>query len=331
MRRVLFVINVEAGVGHDADLLARLRSTLKTSFPTATTIALKGHTAVTSAVRRFVRRGPAVIIAAGGGGTMRAVAEGVCLNGKPRRDVMVAALRMGSGNVLAKHFGVPKDPVKALAGIIKNIDKGRTVPCAVMRCDTTINGRLHTHVALTLAGFGQFGRVPGDLARFHNNHPHIHKSLAWTLGIERLTTLEYGTSLLLRSVGAALVPSLCERVQVIHGKNKRTLRLFSGALLNFPIKQLPFSPGIRARDPVLSLQLLPLHRAIAPFLVVAPRVFAADAEQITIGAHDTVTITLLDRKQADFFLDEDPLTFYGALTLRVGGLLHFVPGPEYRT
>jgi hypothetical protein len=43
-----------------------------------------------------------------------------------------------------------------------------------------------------------------------------------------------------------------------------------------------------------------------------------------------VEILPLDRDALEFFLDEDPMTFHGRLTLQVAGSLAFVPGPEYR-
>jgi hypothetical protein len=42
-----------------------------------------------------------------------------------------------------------------------------------------------------------------------------------------------------------------------------------------------------------------------------------------------VEIRLVDRDAAEFFLDEDPMTFHGWLALEIAGSLAFVPGPEY--
>src|SRR2546430_1305025 len=57
---------------------------------------------------------PAVVIAGGGGGTLRAVVEGAC-DGRPalpaRDTIRIGGLRMGSGNVVAKRLGVPRDPL----------------------------------------------------------------------------------------------------------------------------------------------------------------------------------------------------------------------------
>jgi hypothetical protein len=65
-------------------------------------------------------------------------------------------------------------------------------------------------------------------------------------------------------------------------------------------------------------------------LVLVPRRLLRGALQIRIEGSERVEIRLLDRSAAEFFLDEDPTTFHGWLTLQVAGSLAFVPGPEYR-
>ena len=123
---------------------------------------------------------------------MRAVIEGICgqrdastpLPGRER--VRVGALRMGSGNVLAKQFGVPRDPVAGLRGLLENLKAGRTVPCCVMRCEVwKSSGHSELHHAATLGGLGQFGRIPSDLARWHARLPGLRASTARLFGIER--------------------------------------------------------------------------------------------------------------------------------------------------
>src|ERR687886_3057349 len=124
---------------------------------------VEDHLAARACSNEFLRASdaPAVVIVGGGSGTLRAVIEGLCegraageLPGRERGRV--GALRMGSGNPLARQFGVPQDPETGLRGIIENLRAGRTAPCCVLRCETGTRGdRTEVHHAATLGGFGQ--------------------------------------------------------------------------------------------------------------------------------------------------------------------------------
>jgi hypothetical protein len=89
---------------------------------------------------------------------------------------------------------------------------------------------------------------------------------------------------------------------------------------------------VRAEDEILSLHLIPYSGRLSTLLLVlAPRRLLRGALQIRIEGPEGVEIRLLDRSAAEFFLDEDPMTFHGRLTVQVAGSLAFVPGPEYRS
>src|SRR5215210_9549243 len=207
---------------------------------------------------------PGLILVGGGGGTLRAVIEGLCEGGEEgrlpgRERVLIGALRMGSGNVLARQFGIPRDTEAGLRGIIENLRAGRTVPCCVMRCETGTSGdRMEVHYGATLGGFGQLGRVPGDLVRWEHRLAAVHEVAAKFFGIERLTNLEYALALLIRSASTALLGgSPAEKVEVSTRDRRRVMRLLAGVAMNFPVKAFPFNPGVRAEDEVLSLHLIP--------------------------------------------------------------------------
>jgi hypothetical protein len=280
---------------------------------------------------------PSLILAGGGGGTLRAVIEGLCEGSEEgrlpgRERVHIGALRMGSGNVIARQFGIPRDTEAGLRGVIDNLRAGRTVSCCVMRCETGMRGGLtEVHYAATLGGFGQFGRVPGDLVRWEHRLVAAHKVAATFFGIERLTNVEYAIALLIRSASAALLGgSTAEKVEVRTSDRREVMRLLAGVAMNFPFEAFPVDPGVRAEDEALSLHLIPYSgRLSSLLLVLAPRRLLRDALKIRIEGQERVEIRLLDRNTAGFFLDEDPMTFYGRLTLQVAGSLAFVPGPEY--
>ena len=88
---------------------------------------------------------------------------------------------------------------------------------------------------------------------------------------------------------------------------------------------------MRAEDEALSLHLIPYSGRLSTLLLVlAPRRLLRGALKIRIEGQERVEIRLLDREAAEYFLDEDPMTFHGRLTLQVAGSLAFVPGSEYR-
>jgi hypothetical protein len=267
---------------------------------------------------------------------LRAVIEGVCEGSEvghlPGRErVRLAALRMGSGNVLARQFGVPREPGAGLHGILKNLLADRTAPCCVMRCEVrTRAATSRVHYAATLGGFGQFGRVPGDLARWHRRLSGPRKLAAKFLGIERLNDAEYALAVLIRSVSCALSPDAAEVVEVCSGRRRQSMRLLTGLAMNFPLKALPVNPCVRAEDEAFSVHLLPLEGKLSALLLaLSPRRLVRRAWRVKVEKGELIEIRLLDRDCAEFFLDEDPVTVHRHLTLQVAGTLAFVPGAEY--
>ena len=246
--RILLVINRSAGTSHGDDAMARLRYAAFAGLSDDADLQLEvvaNHRAVTTCTTPFLAasHAPALVIAAGGGGTLRAVIEAICKGSAPGclpdgERVRLAALRMGSGNVLARQFGVPRDPHAALKGIVANVRVGRTAPCFIMRfeiggCNGDGRPAPDVRFAATLGGFGQFGRVPDDLARWYRRLPTVHRIAARILGFERLTDIEYCFALLVRFVWCALRPSAAEIVQVTVADSTESMRLLAALLLKW--------------------------------------------------------------------------------------------------
>src|ERR1041384_952773 len=185
VERALLMINRNAGTGQDGSVVERLSSVFKQGLVGLSEVKVElvnDHAEARTRAAGFISESeaPAVIVAGGGGGTLRAVIEGI-YDTRATERVRVGAWRMGSGNVLAKQFGVPGDPVAGLQGLLTNLKAGRIVPCCVMRCETwTSSGESKIHHAVTLGGLGQFGRIPSDLARWHGLFPAVHKVAART-------------------------------------------------------------------------------------------------------------------------------------------------------
>lgn len=339
--RVLLLINRVAGTGQADALVNQFNGLLTSCLPNHVTLKLQiatNHAEISARTREFLIESeiPALIIVGGGGGTFRAAIEGTfqaaATQGFPLPGcVSLAPLRMGSGNVLARYFGMPANPVDALRGVIANLLAGRISQCCIMRVEAgTETGAIRTHYAATLGGFGQFGRVPGDLARWHRRFPGFHKAMAGIIGIERLTTIEYAGALLARSLRCSWNLKNAERVVIVTPQERREMRLLSGALLNFPLPVLPFTPDIPAEKEALSLFLIPFERRRqALLLMLANRPMGPQALEFKIGTGDTVTIETMDDQPVEFFLDEDPQTFVRRLRIQVAGIIPLVPGPDY--
>jgi hypothetical protein len=317
VERALLIINRAAGTGQGESVTGELALLFKQGLEGLSDVQIElvsDHAAARACAAQFVSEsdGQALIVAGGGGGTLRAVIEGVF---KSAGRVRVGALRMGSGNVLARQFGVPRDPVRGLEGLLTNLKAGRIVPCCVMRCETsTSSGESEVHHAVTLGGLGQFGRIPSDLARWHARLPFLHESAARAFGIEKLTNIEYALAFLIRSISCMLFPEKAEFVEIqFQGQMERS-RLLSGVVMNFPIKALPFDPGVTVEDEALAAYLIPLDLRI---------------RRHRIEKNQRLEIRLLDRECVELFLDEDPVTTCRRLSIEVAGSIAFVPGPDY--
>lgn len=341
VRRALLVVNRESGVGHSSAAVNSLRTIFEGSLAAdidTTTRVVGGHEEALSLVSGYLGEGdaPAAIIVGGGGGTLRAAVEGVCRESERGRlpgpgRVRLAALRLGSGNLLARQLGVPADARAGLEGILLNLRRGLTTRCAVMRCEAFApGGRRVVQYATTLGGFGQAGRLPGDLARWHRRLPGLRRRVAGLTGVERLNAFEYALALGARSLLGALRTRLSEVVEVRAPGVRERMRLLAGLAIKFPFKELPFDPNVRLEDAAVSLFLVPHPgRAKALFMILAPRKLVRGALRVRLEAGSRVEFRLLDREAAEYFLDEDPAVFQHTLTLEVMGGLAFIPGPDY--
>jgi len=300
----LLVGNRIAGTGIDSHLLERLAEILDAEL-----IAVDNHQDARQATRDWLATNgtAAVVIAAGGGGTLRAIVEGAC-DGHPRpptaQTVRIGGLRMGSGNVVPKRYGVPKNPIQAAHHLKARIDGDRTRPCGVIRC--RFGGpRAEPGHGITMCGLGHFGRTSGDLLRLRHRARALRNAAAKLIPLERINDAEYLSSFLTRMAVAALVPSSCELVTV----ENRTFRLLAGVVMNFPIRGIPIDPHTDIDEAALGYRLLP--RCGAPL-----------AGTLQLGQR--LTIRLEDRDSTEFFLDEDPETARQEITIEAAGTLDFV-------
>jgi hypothetical protein len=339
IERVLLVVNREAAGGRSTGETERIAAALAEACGPGIDVTFRlvdGHPAVTRVVGEFlsVAPGPSLVVAGGGGGTVRAAIEAPCaqspagnLPGEER--LQFAALRLGSGNVLAKELGMPKSPDEAARAIGVALRAGRTAPVTVVRCEFSPPGRgPQIALAVTLGGFGQLGAIPGDIGRWRRRLRPLHRAAAAAVGIERITPLEYALTLAIRSLWCAAHPAAAETVDVRGQGGTTRLRLLAGALMTFRMSSLPLDPGVRLGEGAFCLHLVPLrNRGSALALALRPGWVARTALRVRVGGGEAVEVSLVDRSDARFFLDEDPLEFSGRLRLTVAGTLAFIPGP----
>lgn len=120
----------------------------------------------TGAARRAVDEGAAVVIGAGGDGTIRALAEGM-----RGTEVPLTIVPQGTGNLLARNLGAPLDDMQnvvraAFQGVDRPIDLGLLT---IVRPDESEE----EHVFLVLAGMGL------DARTISITNPDLKKKVGW--------------------------------------------------------------------------------------------------------------------------------------------------------
>jgi diacylglycerol kinase (ATP) len=113
-----------------------------------------------------VRRGVNVVLAAGGDGTVRAVAEGLRDSGIP-----LALLPSGTGNLLARNLDLPlSDLVSSVELAFSGAD--RRIDLGIARFVRT-NGESEEHAFLVMAGLGLDARM------IKNTNSRLKKAVGW--------------------------------------------------------------------------------------------------------------------------------------------------------
>ena len=314
IERLLLVVNSASGSGLSRALPGALLGGLRDECPGVRELEVamvREHPAARQATASFLRASasPAAVIAGGGGGTLRAAVEGVYDAGAAGR-VVAGALRMGSGNVLARRLGIDRDPLDGARQLGRAIRAARTQRLPVIRCRFgTASGPDDVRHAVVMCGLGQWGRCSGDLARWHRLAPFSRAAFAAAAGIERVNHVEYIAAAGGRLLEAAVRPESCERVEVSWGGRAETYRLLAGAAMTVPISGIPFDPQVTEGDAEAGVLLVSRDWRLRRF---------------RLTPHSALTISLLDREAVEFFLDEDPEVAHGEISLDVAGTLPFL-------
>lgn len=124
-----------------------------------------------AATRSALRRGASVVLAAGGDGTVRAVAEGLRGSGVP-----IALLPSGTGNLLARNLELPiTDVAQAVEIAFSGADRAVDLGIAAI---TRPSGEVSEHVFLVMAGLGL------DAKMIKNTSTKLKKAVGWLAYID---------------------------------------------------------------------------------------------------------------------------------------------------
>lgn len=338
MKRMLAIINKRVGVGYGPSILDDLGRKVTDLFSQNFQVTFQctgDHHKIEKITHDFLMAStsPTIIFAGGGGGTLSAVINGICTsfagpNLPDQSRILIGALRMGSGNVLARHFGAPIDPFHGLELFAKALDKNSITPCCIGKYQfENSQGSELVRYAATLAGFGFFGRVPGMLSCFHSNHDGLYRLLVRIIGIEKMTSIEYTGSLLIQGIQCLFGIRNPDDVQlIISGEQQEiSFKLLAGAVMNFPINSLPFNVTVAISDEELEVFLLPFKtKGRLMRYLIHPSIMKRDLLKIALTSGCSLKIFKHDQSPVEFFLDEDTFFFQKQLSVSPAGVLNFI-------
>ncbi|WP_461106156.1 diacylglycerol/lipid kinase family protein [Tessaracoccus terricola] len=100
------------------------------------------------ATEQALATGAGLVLAVGGDGTVRAVAEHLAQTGA---DVDLGIIPLGTGNLLARNLEIPIDDLK---GAFRRALEGEAQPVDVGWAELTVEGEAKRHAFAVMAGFG---------------------------------------------------------------------------------------------------------------------------------------------------------------------------------
>ena len=340
VKSALLVVNRTSGTGRTPDDVDCLRTAfhhLFASIPTRIFAVTPSHDEVVRQTRDFLTSapGPHFLLAGGGGGTNRALVQGLMEQvekGIVRlEDVQISSLRLGSGNVVPKTFGLSSEPLEAMRAIAAGIFSGWTHPCAVYRCTLYYpDGAARSEYGITLGGLGQFARVPADIKRWKDRNASLMRRAVHIVPLEAINTAQYVFFNLRRAAQCLLDPRRAEWVEVRYADDCRRVRLWNGFLLNFDLPQLPIRSGCGIGEPRLVFCLLPHEgRMQTLWTLLHWRRLDGRVHKYEITPETPIEFIFLENDATVVALDEDTFTAPARIKFEVAGMVRFATAAAF--
>jgi diacylglycerol kinase family enzyme len=340
VKSALLVINRTSGTGRtpgDVDCLRTAFYHLFASIPNCIFVVTNSHDEVVRQTRDFLTSapGPHFLLAGGGGGTNRALVQGLMEQVEKGiiqlKDVQISSLRLGSGNVVPRYFGLSSEPLEAMRDIAAGVFAGWSHPCGVYRCTLYYpNSVARSEYGITLGGLGQFARVPADVKRWKDRNAHLIRQAARAIPIEAINTTQYVFFNLRRAAQRLLNPRRAEWVEVRYAGDCRRVRLWSGFLLNFDFPQLPIRSGCGIGEPRLMFCLLSNKGRIQMLWTLLNwRRLDGRVLKYEITPEMPIELVFLEDDATIVALDEDTFTAPARIGFEVAGTVRFVTSAAF--
>jgi hypothetical protein len=337
----LFLLNRKSGTGRTQADVDGLEAAFHAHFarlPHRTFAVTEDHPEVTRWTREFLvsAPGPCLLLAGGGGGTTRALIQGLMEEvqwGAAGLDaVRVGALRLGSGNLVARRFGLPPDPHAGLRLIAEGLRANDVHACHVFGCDFHYpDGRRSTHYALALGGIGPFARTPDDVARARQSHRRSLRLAARVLPLETINAAQYVAFTARRALRGVLRARHAELIEIRQNGCCEQLRILAGFVVNFDVPELPFRAGSGAGDARLTLCLIPRDaRRQMVRTLLGWRGLNRRVRRYEITSAAPLEIAFPENPTTTVALDEDTFTAPNRIRFSVAGTVQFVGRPTGR-
>jgi diacylglycerol kinase family enzyme len=342
---LLFIANRNSGNGTAPNVQRDLFQALKKSVaePLRAELALvRDHAEARRIATAFARlhqkdgQEDRVVVVAGGSGTLRASLEGVVeggaldedgkRKGKGKGAIFMAPLRMGSGNLVSRRLGFKSDPAAALEQIAASLATRKTRAGCVMRLiHGGPGGSALTRHGVTLAGLGVFGRVPSRVKAINHRFDPLYRAASQRFGIEGANQFSYTAAMATECVRSLFTNPEQSRVEISWKGGQWRGRLFAGAVMNFPVSEMPLRPAVGLEETACELFVLPWRPRLQHLWAFrhATSLFH-QAQRMLIRADEPVRIVWDHPGRRTIFLDEDPIQIQGSLSIEVAGTLPFL-------